>query len=122
MAERRHGTVTFVGVLFLLAAAWNILFGLGALVIEGNAIDKTDPWNKDAWGVILTAVGGLQAIAAIGVLMRSAWGRILGLALASVGAFFNLFYYQANEGWAFTLLVVEIAIIYILAVHGREFS
>jgi hypothetical protein len=59
-AERRHGTVTFVGVLFLLAAAWNVMLGVAALTITGNAVQKAPTWDKDTWGIILVIVGGLQ--------------------------------------------------------------
>ena len=38
-----------------------------------------------------------------------------------VGAVFHLAFHQGNPGWAFTLLVVDILIVFILTVYSDEF-
>jgi hypothetical protein len=125
MAKKQSGTVTFAGVLFFVAGLWNAMVGLVALVVEGNrSITEGDLPIRDltAWGVVLLVLGAIEALIGLGILARNAVARIMGIAIATIGALVHLAFHQGNPGWAFTLLAIDVLIIYVLTVHGDEFD
>jgi len=125
MAKKQSGTVSFAGVLFFLAGLWNAMVGLVALVVEGNrSISEPDLVIRDvtAWGIVLLVLGGIEVLIGIGILARAALARLVGIGLVTIGAVLHLAFHQGNPGWAFTLLAIDVLIIYVLTVHGDEFD
>ena len=63
-------------------------------------------------------VGILQLIAAFSVWNRGTYGQLFGIAFASLNAMILLFTVNAYPFAAFMLFIVDILIIYGLAVYG----
>jgi hypothetical protein len=123
---RRSGWVTFVGVLFLIAGAFNLLWALVALGVSLGGTDETvvgdlSQGNLEGLGIAGLIVGALQLYAGSGILNRSPSARTIGMVLAGIVIVLNFAYYRVLEGWAFTGLVLNIVIILILSLRQEEF-
>ena len=120
---RGQGLVTFAGVMLMIVAVLNTLYGLAA-------IDKANFFVADAryvfgdlstWGWFLLALGVLQAFAAFAIWRGAAWGRWFGVACASVNAILQMLWIPAYPILAMTILALDIAVIYgLLAYGGRR--
>ena len=123
--KKQSGMVSFAGVLFFLAGLGNAMVGLVALVVDGNRnISEGDLVIRDltAWGIVLLVLGAIEVLVGIGILTRNALARIIGIGLATIGAVLHLAFHQGNPGWAFSLLAIDVLIIYVLTKHGDEFN
>jgi hypothetical protein len=124
MPKVKSGAVSFVGVFFLVAALFNLMVGLVAVFVDGNVSEAALPvvHSLTAWGIVLCVIAGLEAYAGVGILNRRAGTQVLGIAIAALGAFFHLAFKEGDGGWGFTLLVIDLIIIYVLTTHGNEFK
>jgi hypothetical protein len=118
-----QGLVTFAGVMLMIAAVLNTLYGIAA-------IDKANFFVNDAkyvfgnlntWGWFLVALGVLQFFAALAVWRGTSWGRWFGVACASVNAILQTLWIPAYPVLAMTILTLDIIVIYgLLAYGGRR--
>jgi hypothetical protein len=124
---RRSGWVTLVGILFLIAGFFNLIWGVVALGVSLGGTDATvmgdlSAGNLEGLGIAGVIVGGLQLIAGGGILARNPSARVLGMAMAVIAVLLNFGYHHALDGWAFSGLFVNLLIIVILAVKGEDFA
>jgi hypothetical protein len=122
--QARSGWPTFAGVLALVAGGYNTLSGIAAVAED----DRVAAINEVLFGVDITAwgwfwiiVGVVQIVTGILILMRNPIGQVLGVVFAAISAFFTVFLIFAFPFWAFTVLAVDLMIIYGLTAHGEEF-
>jgi hypothetical protein len=118
-----YGLVTFAGVMLVIAATLNVLYGIAA-------IDKANFFVNDAkyvfgnlntWGWFLVALGVLQYFAAFAIWRGTGWGRWFGVACASVNAILQTLWIPAYPVLAMTILTLDIIVIYgLLAYGGRR--
>jgi len=85
---RGVGRVGFVAVLLFLAGAINILYGFGAL--DGARVFVGDTryllTNLNALGWVLIILGLIQLTGGASLMSGSAYGRVIGVLAASLGA------------------------------------
>jgi hypothetical protein len=55
-----------------------------------------------------------------GILSAQTWARIVGIIIATVAAVLNLLSLSIYPIWGLIILVLQILVIYALAVHGDE--
>lgn len=125
-AARRTGWVSLVGILFLIAGCFDLIWGVAGVGVSLGGTDQSvmgdlSRGDLEGLGIAGLVVGGLQLVAGIGVLRRAPSARVLGLVLATVAVLLNFTYHRVLEGWAFTGLTVNLAIIVILAIREQEF-
>jgi hypothetical protein len=118
-----YGLVTFAGVMLVIAATLNVLYGIAA-------IDKANFFVNDAkyvfgnlntWGWFLVALGVLQYFAAFAIWRGTGWGRWFGVACASINAILQTLWIPAYPVLAMTILTLDIIVIYgLLAYGGRR--
>jgi hypothetical protein len=118
-----QGLVTFAGVMLMIAAVLNTLYGIAA-------IDKANFFVNDAkyvfgnlntWGWFLVALGVLQYFAAFAIWRGTGWGRWFGVACASINAILQTLWIPAYPVLAMTILTLDIIVIYgLLAYGGRR--
>jgi hypothetical protein len=123
---RRTGVVTLVGVLFLIGAGFNLIWGLAAVGVSLGGSDTSvlgdlSRGDLEGLGIAGLVLGSLQLYAGLGVLNRSSTARLVGLVLAVIVVLLNFAYHRVLEGWAFTSLAVNLAIIMILTAREEEF-
>jgi uncharacterized membrane protein HdeD (DUF308 family) len=116
-----EGWVLFAGVMIMIAGFLNFIYGIAAIdnsrffTDEGRYVIFT---NLSTWGWFLLIVGILQLIAAYSIWSRHVYGRIIGVATASISALFILFTVNAYPFAAFMLFIIDILVIYGLVAHG----
>ena len=125
-ASFRSGWVTFAGLTALVAGAYNALSGLGTLTSEYPSIEQVEKLlfgvRVDAWAWFWVTVGVAQIITGVLLLMRNIWGQALGVGIASISALTALFGLFDWPLWAFSVLMLDMLILYALLTHGEEFD
>ena len=121
-----YGWKSFCGIMLMVVGFLNIIDGLVAITqanqVEAkitNQLPLTD--DVKTWGWIVLIVGIILVLAGFGLLAGSTWARVVGILAASINAIVQLAYLDHNNFWSFTMILVDIIIIYGIAVHcGRE--
>jgi hypothetical protein len=118
-----QGLVTFAGVMLMIAAVLNTVYGIAAI---GKAHVFTQHahyvfGDLKTWGWFMLALGILQGVAAFGVWSGSGWARWFGVACASVNAILQTAWIPAFPVLAMTILTLDVIVIYgLLAYGGRR--
>ncbi len=121
--ERGAGWLYLAGVLLLFAGTLNVIWGIAAIdnssffTDEGRFVLFDD---LSTWGWFLLIVGILQIAAAFSVWNGNDFGRVMGIAFASLNALILLLTVNAFPFAAFMLFLVDFGIIYGLAVYGTQ--
>jgi hypothetical protein len=119
----RTGLVTFGGVMLLVAATFNLLDGVVALVNDDYyVVDELLFGDLTGWGLWWLAIGAAQLLAGWLVLARKGFGALLGIFLAGANAFSHLMFLGAYPAWSIVIIVVDGLIIYALCTRLDEFD
>jgi hypothetical protein len=116
-----EGWLAFAGVMLLFAGILNFIWGIAAIddsaffTDEGRYVIFDD---LNTWGWFLLIVGVLQVIAAVSIWNRGTFGTVVGIVSAGLNALILLFTVNAFPFAAFMLFLVDVLIIYGLAVYG----
>jgi uncharacterized membrane protein (DUF2068 family) len=120
--DDRHGQglVTFAGVMLLIAAVLNTLYGIAAIgkahVFVHNARYVFGDLNT--WGWFMLGLGIVQGLAAFGIWRGTSWARWFGVGSAAVNAILQTFWIPAYPVLAMTILTLDVVVIYGLLAHG----
>jgi hypothetical protein len=118
--SKGQGLVTFAGVMIMLAATLNCLYGIAA-------IDNAHFFVRDAkyvfgdlntWGWFLVLFGVVQYFAAFAIWRGASWGRWFGVACASGNAILQTLWIPAYPILAMTILTLDIVAIWGLLAYG----
>jgi hypothetical protein len=125
-AFSRSGWVTFAGIIALVAGAYNALSALSTLASDYPRIEQVEKLlfgvSVDAWAWFWLVVGLLQILTGVLVLTRNLWGQMLGVAIASLSALTALFGLFEWPLWAFSVLMLDVLVLYALLTHGDDFN
>jgi hypothetical protein len=120
---RGAGRAIFAAFLLLLAGTLNIIYGIGALdganiFANGNRYIFTD-LNTMGW--VLIILGVIQLTGGFSLMAGNAYGRVLGIAGATLGAIGALFSIDgANPWWSLAIFALCIYVIHGIAVFGED--
>jgi hypothetical protein len=94
------GRALFVAILLLLAGTLNIIYGIGA-VSNAHFFDNTQYVfsSLHTWGWITIIVGVIQLSAGFSLMSGNAFGRVIGIVAASVGALESLLSIGGTHPW-----------------------
>jgi hypothetical protein len=113
------GWLTFAGVMFLIAAIFNTVYGISALANDDYfAVDELLFGDLSLWGALYLTVAAAQAVTAVLVFARSSFGAFLGILIAMLSATLALVSIGAYPLWSITIMFVDGLIIYGLSVYG----
>ena len=118
---RGEGWVLFSGIIIMILGFMNTIWGIAA--IDGSSF-FTDEGRfvvfdgLNTWGWFLLIVGIAQLFAAFSIWSGNTYGRVIGVATASVNAVVLLFTVNAFPFAAFMLFLADILVIYGLVVYG----
>ena len=119
---RGAGRAVFVAVLFLIIGVLNIIYGIAAI---GNAhfFNGTQYVfsSLHTWGWITVIVGVIQLTAGFSLFGGGAYGRVVGIIAATIGAFESLLSIGGNHPWwSLAIFVLCIYILHGLIVFGED--
>ena len=77
--------------------------------------------NLTTWGWIAIILGALGIAAAFSVIRGGTFGIWFGILAASVQMIVQLFWIPIVPFWALTIIVLDVLVIYNLAVYGKDF-
>ncbi len=116
----------FAGVMILIVGAFNVIDGLRAITnasqIEGQFPNGNVelPLTNDVktWGWVVLIFGVALILSGFLIFAGSMVGRIVGVAVAGLNAIVQLSYLDHNPFWSFTIILIDVLIIYGLVAHG----
>ena len=113
---RGVGSALFVGILLMVAGILNIIYGIAAV---GNshfyAGDTTFVFSTlHTWGWITIILGTIQLTASFSLFAGNAYGRVIGIVAASIGAIGALL----NVGGAHPWWSIAVFAICLICIHG----
>ncbi len=120
---RGVGRVLFAATLLLIAGTMNIIYGIGAL--DGANIFVGDQryilTNLDTLGWVLIILGVIQFTGGISLMAGNAYGRVVGIVGASLGAIGALLSIGGSyPWWSLALFALCLYIVHGLIVYGTE--
>jgi hypothetical protein len=85
---RGVGSALFVGVLLMVAGVLNVIYGIAAVsdshfYIEGTRFVFS---SLHTWGWVTIILGVIQLTAALSLFAGNAYGRVIGIVAATLGA------------------------------------
>jgi hypothetical protein len=119
---RGAGRALFVAILFLIAGTLNIIYGIGA-VSNAHFFDNTQYVfsSLHTWGWITIIIGVIQLTAGFSLMGGQAYGRVIGIIAASIGALESLLSVGGTHPWwSLAIFALCVFILHGLVVYGEE--
>lgn len=122
-AMRGLGRAAFVAILLLIAGTLNVIYGIGA-ISDANFFTASGTHyvfsDLNTWGWITMLLGIIQLVGGMSLLAGGAFGRIIGLVAASLGAIGALLAVGgAYPFWALGIFALCVICIHGLVVYGE---
>jgi hypothetical protein len=122
---RGSGRATFAGILLLIAGTINVVYGIGALDSANIFVNEKrfilDDLNTMGW--VLIILGLIQLTGGFSLLAGNAYGRIVGIIGASLGAIGALFSIGgANPWWSLAVFFLCVWVVYGIVILGEDES
>ena len=119
---RGTGRVVFVAILLLIAGTLSIIYGIAAV---GNAhfFNGTQYVfsSLHTWGWITIIVGIIELAAGFSLMAGRAFGRIIGIIAATIGALESLLSIGGTHPWwSLAIFALCVFILHGLVVYGEE--
>ena len=120
---RGAGRVVFAAVLLLIAGTLNIIYGIGAIsdanFYTGNGTHYV-LGTLHTWGWITLLLGILQLTASFSLFGGGAYGRVIGVIAATLGALGALLAIGTVPFWSLGVFAICLWVAYGLIVFGEE--
>jgi hypothetical protein len=119
---RGVGSALFVGILLMVAGVLNIIYGIAAVSDANFWVNDTQFVfsSLHTWGWITIILGIIQLTASLSLLGGGAYGRVVGLVAATLGALGALLDVGgAHPWWALGVFAICLICIHGLVVLGE---
>lgn len=122
MLGDRSGWVTFAVVLLTIAGVLNVIYGIAAIGDSSFFVDDTRYIlsGLNTWGWVTLVIGVLMLFAALSLVYGGMFGRIIGIAAASLSAIAALLSIPAYPFWSLAIFALDVVIIHQIATRGTE--
>jgi hypothetical protein len=119
-AETGAGWLTFAAFMLGFAGVLGFIDGLVAVSRSSFYVANAQFVFSDlqTWGWILMVVGIVATLAAFGVAAQRQWARWTGIFIAGLQGIAQLLMMQAYPFWSLCIFVLDLLVIYGLAVYG----
>lgn len=118
------GWVVFAGSMMIIVGLFHAIQGLVALFNDEYYLvgpeGLTIQVDYTTWGWAHLITGIVVVLAGAALYTGQTWARVVGIILASASAIGNFAFIPAYPVWCTIVIVMDLLIIYALAVHGRE--
>ena len=119
---RGAGSAVFAGILLVVAGTINIIYGIGALGDANVFVNDTRLIfsNLNTLGWVLIILGVIQLTAGFSLFGGGTYGRVIGIAAATLGAIDALMSVGGNYPfWSLGLFAICVIVIHGLVVLGE---
>ena len=119
---RGAGSAVFAGILLVVAGTLNIIYGIGALGDANVFVNDTRLIfsNLNTLGWVLIILGVIQLTAGFSLFGGGTYGRLIGIAAATLGAIDALMSVGGNYPfWSLGLFAICVIVIHGLVVLGE---
>ena len=119
---RGAGSAVFAAILLVVAGTLNIIYGIGALGDANVFVNDTRLIfsNLNTLGWVLIILGVIQLTAGFSLFGGGTYGRVIGLAAATLGAIDALMSVGgAYPFWSLGLFAICVIVIHGLVVYGE---
>ena len=119
---RGVGRAVFAAILLLIAGILNIIYGFGAVGDASFFTHNTQYVfsSLHTWGWITVILGFIEVVAGLSLLAGGTFGRVIGIAAASLGALGALLSVGgAYPFWSLGVFALCVIIIHGLVVYGE---
>jgi hypothetical protein len=121
-----YGWKIFAGIMVLLVGIFNVIDGLRAITnasqvqshFPNGQVQLPLTNNLKTWGWVVLILGAVMILAGFLIFAGNMFGRVVGVTVAGLNAILQLAYLDHNTFWSFTMILVDILIIYALVAHG----
>ena len=125
--SRWTGWAVFGGIVMIIAGAFDVVYGLAALIGPSSTYFLTETGNLwlfdiTAWGWWHLIFGVLMALAGVFLLRGATWARAVAVVLVSINAVSQLATLPYQPLWALAIIALDLLVIYAVVVHGRELT
>ncbi len=116
------GWVLFATVMFVIAAALNVIWGIAAVssshFFVANAHYILSGLNT--WGWVAIGFGAVEALTALSIWRGGGFGRWFGIIVAGLATVVALMSIPAYPFWSLVLVALYVLVIYGLAAYGGK--
>jgi hypothetical protein len=123
VSPKGAGWVLFAGIMLMLGAMLNVIWGIAALAGSGFFVAGADYiliTSLNTWGWIAIGFGALELLAALSVWRGGGFGRWFGIFVAGIALIGALMSMPAYPFWSLTLVAIDMLVIYGLAAYGGK--
>lgn len=118
-ADTGRGWMVFAGIMLLLGAAFNSVYGFAAIFNDDHLAEESLLYGTvSVWGWLAIGFAAIEAITALALFAGSAYAALFGILIAAVNAVVHLMSVGGHPVWSVIVIVVDGLIIYGLCVHG----
>jgi len=123
MESDGFGWKVFAGIMILIVGVLNVFDGLVGLTQENYVKQFTNGQlpvtnNIKTWSWFVLIIGVIMILAGFLIFSGNMFGRVVGILVASLNLLVQLAYLNHNTFWSFTMILIDILVIYGLAAHG----
>jgi membrane protein required for beta-lactamase induction len=123
MESDGFGWKVFAGIMILIVGALNVFDGLVGLTQENYIKQFTNGQlpitnNVKTWSWVVLILGIIMILAGFLIFSGNMFGRVVGILVAALNLLVQLAYLNHNTFWSFTMILVDILVIYGLVAHG----
>jgi hypothetical protein len=119
---RGLGSALFAGILLMVAGTLNIIYGIAAVSNASFFVNDTQYVfsGLHTWGWITIILGAIELTAAFSLFGGGTYGRVVGIAAATIGAIGALLNVGgAHPWWALGVFAICLVVIHGLVVLGE---
>ena len=123
MESDGFGWKVFAGIMILIVGALNVFDGLVGLTQKSYVEQFTNGQlpvtnNIKTWSWVVLIIGVVMILAGFLIFSGNMFGRVVGILVAALNLLVQLAYLNHNTFWSFTMILIDILVIYGLAAHG----
>jgi len=123
MESDGFGWKVFAGIMILIVGVLNVFDGLVGLTQQNYVKQFTNGQlpitnNIKTWSWVVLIIGVIMILAGFLIFSGNMFGRVVGILVASLNLLVQLAYLNHNTFWSFTMILIDILVIYGLAAHG----
>jgi hypothetical protein len=119
------GWTAFAAITMIMAGIWWAISGLVALLNDEFYV-VTQRWifefDISTWGWVHLIIGIIVGLAGFFLFRGAVWARTAGVIIAVISGIIAFTWLPYYPVWAIILIVVSVAIIWALTVHGRDIT